>query len=173
MSLYRHKMDMQQILGLLLAKIDNVEANMKSNQEQIQTNRQIDQEKAAADRKTSREYIKEMMNEMKNEIKVVIRGETKHMRDKRTEAHLECQKPTSGDMKICQEKTTCHEAMEGDTKEIELNPGMMQSVAEHQEAPKEDAIVKPVEGRKKRHRGRKQAAGRHGELVTLPRSTVA
>jgi hypothetical protein len=30
---------------------------------------------------------------------------------------------------------------------------MIQSVAEHQVAPKEDAVVKPVKGRKKRHRG--------------------
>jgi hypothetical protein len=35
----------------------------------------------------------------------------------------------------------------------------MQSVEEHLEIPKEDAIVKPVKGRKKRHRDRKPAAG--------------
>jgi hypothetical protein len=40
---------------------------------------------------------------------------------------------------------------------------MMQSVAEHQEVPKEDAIVKPVKGRKKWHRGQKVAAGQRGE----------
>jgi hypothetical protein len=58
MSLYRHKMDTQQILELLLAQIDNVEANMKSNQEQIQANTQIDQETTEADRKASCEDIK-------------------------------------------------------------------------------------------------------------------
>jgi hypothetical protein len=30
-------------------------------------------------------------------------------------------------------------------------------------ALKEDAVVKPVKGQKKRHRGRKPAAGWHGE----------
>jgi hypothetical protein len=46
---------------------------------------------------------------------------------------------------------------------------MMQPVGEHQEVPREEAAVKPVERRKKRHRGRKQAAGRHGEPKELTR----
>jgi hypothetical protein len=46
---------------------------------------------------------------------------------------------------------------------------MMQSVAEHLVALKEDAVVKPVKGRKKRHRGRKPAAGRRGEPKELTR----
>jgi hypothetical protein len=45
----------------------------------------------------------------------------------------------------------------------------MESKAEHQEVPTEDAIVKPVEGRKKRHRGRHLAAGRCGEPKELTR----
>jgi hypothetical protein len=53
----------------------------------------------------------------------------------------------------------CHEAMEADTEKIEPDSGMMQFVAERQVALKEDAIVKPVRGRKKQHRGRKPAAG--------------
>jgi hypothetical protein len=47
---------------------------------------------------------------------------------------------------------------------------MMQSVADHQVALKEDAIVKPVKGRKKRHRGRKPAAGQRVEPKKLTRS---
>jgi hypothetical protein len=46
---------------------------------------------------------------------------------------------------------------------------MMQSVGEHQEVPREEAAVIPVRGRKRRHRGRKQAAGRHGEPKELTR----
>jgi hypothetical protein len=44
---------------------------------------------------------------------------------------------------------------------------MMQSVGEHQEVPREEAAVIPVRGRKRRHRGRKQAAGRCGEPKEL------
>jgi hypothetical protein len=40
-----------------------------------------------------------------------------------------------------------------------LRPQYKKSVVEHQEVPKEDAVVKPVKGRKKRHRGRKLDAG--------------
>jgi hypothetical protein len=46
---------------------------------------------------------------------------------------------------------------------------MMQPVGEHQEVPREDAVVKPVRRRKKRHRGRKQAAGRRVEPKELTR----
>jgi hypothetical protein len=52
----------------------------------------------------------------------------------------------------CQETTAYHEVTKTDTEKIEPDSGMMQFVAEHQEVPKEDAIVKPVEGRKKQHR---------------------
>jgi hypothetical protein len=45
----------------------------------------------------------------------------------------------------------------------------LESESEHREVPNEDAVVKPVRGRKKRQRGRKQAAGQHGELKELIR----
>jgi hypothetical protein len=41
----------------------------------------------------------------------------------------------------------------------ELKPEEMESESEHQEVPMEDAIVKPVKGRKKRYRGWELAAG--------------
>jgi hypothetical protein len=50
--------------------------------------------------------------------------------------HLEYEEPTSLDMKECQETTICHEPIETDTEKIQPDPGMMQSIAEHQEAPK-------------------------------------
>jgi hypothetical protein len=45
----------------------------------------------------------------------------------------------------------------------------LDSESEHREVPNEDAVVKPVRGRKKRHRGRKQAEGRRGEPEELTR----
>jgi hypothetical protein len=41
--------------------------------------------------------------------------------------------------------------------------------AEQREVPDEDAVVKPVKGRKKRHRGKRQAAGRRGKPKELTR----
>jgi hypothetical protein len=43
----------------------------------------------------------------------------------------------------------------------------MESGSEHREVPKEYAVVKPVKGRKKRHKGRRLAAGRRGEPKEL------
>ncbi|PNF31662.1 hypothetical protein B7P43_G15688 [Cryptotermes secundus] len=44
---------------------------------------------------------------------------------------------------------------------------MMHSVGEHQEVPEEDAVVKKVKERKKRHRDRKQTAARRGDPTEL------
>ena len=55
---------------------------------------------------------------------------------------------------------SCHEATEADTGKTEYNPGMMQSVVEHQEVPKGDASVIPVARLGKRRRDRNLAAER-------------
>jgi hypothetical protein len=55
------------------------------------------------------------------------------------------------------------------TTDLKANPEEMKSESEHRKVPKEDAVGKPVKGPKKRHRGRKLAAGRHGEPKELTR----
>jgi hypothetical protein len=72
-------------------------------------------------------------------------------------------------MKACQESTACNKATEADIEKIEPDLEMMQSVGDHQEVPEEGAIEKTVQGRKRRHRGRKQAAGRRAEPKELTR----
>jgi hypothetical protein len=138
-------------------------------------------EKADADRKADRENLKEMIEKMKarqNEMlarmeRMMDTDETDVKLQELTEAvkqtHRECEEPTSADMKACQETTVCHEATEEDIEKIELDSGMMQSVAEHQEIPREDAAVMPVRGLRKQRRGRKQAAGRREEPKELNR----
>jgi hypothetical protein len=49
------------------------------------------------------------------------------------------------------------------TETIEQDPGMMQSAEKHQDVPSEDVAVMPVNGLRKRRRGRKSTAGRRGE----------
>jgi hypothetical protein len=50
---------------------------------------------------------------------------------------------------------------ETDTEKIQLDPRIMQSVAELQEVPKEEAAVMPVGGLRKWRRDRNLAVGRH------------
>jgi hypothetical protein len=52
----------------------------------------------------------------------------------------------------CQEMEACLE--ENELTSVEKKPEM----AQQREVPVEDAVVKPVKGRKRRHRGKKQAA---------------
>jgi hypothetical protein len=72
-------------------------------------------------------------------------AETEAMRDKRMEANRDDRK----------ERTSCHEATE-----TEPDPGMMQSIDEHQEMTKEDAAVMPVGEPRKWRRVRNLAAQR-------------
>jgi hypothetical protein len=51
--------------------------------------------------------------------------------------------------------------------DLKENPEETECESEHWEVPKEDAIVKPVKGRKKWHRDWKQAVGRRGEPKEL------
>jgi hypothetical protein len=53
--------------------------------------------------------------------------------------------------------------------DLEENLEEMQSKAEHQEVHMEDAVVKPVRGWKKQHRGQHLAAGQRGEPKELTR----
>jgi hypothetical protein len=76
-----------------------------------------------------------------------------------TEACLGREKPTSVGMEACQETTPCHEVTVTDLEKTEPKPGMMQSMGEHQEVPKEEAAVMPVGGLKKQRRDRNLAAG--------------
>jgi hypothetical protein len=92
------------------------------------------------------------------------------------EAIVERQKISKGEVAVHSprasrsETAASQEATEANTEKTEPDPGTMQSVAEHQVAPKEDTVVKPVKGWKKRHRGRKPAARRRGEPIELLRS---
>jgi hypothetical protein len=67
------------------------------------------------------------------------------------------------------ERRACQETTEASLERKEPASDKMESEAEHWEAPEKDAIVKPVEGQKKRHKGRKQAAGRRREPKELSR----
>jgi hypothetical protein len=61
--------------------------------------------------------------------------------------------------------------------DLKAYPDEMQSKAEHQEVPKEDAVEKPVRGWNKRHRGQNLAAKCHQKpkeqrkLATTGRTT--
>jgi hypothetical protein len=57
----------------------------------------------------------------------------------------------------------CQEKMEACLECKEPASDKMESEVEHREVPPKNVIVKPIEGWKKRHRGRKQAAGRREE----------
>jgi hypothetical protein len=122
-----------------LARMDKMNAKMADRQEQI---------------------LAEINAKMDETIQS-IRSEVQETSDNRKEwQRVYNQKTAMHSLKDDQnEKTSDKEA----TEKIEKNPGMMQSAEEHQDVHNEDVAVMPVKGLKKRRRGRKSTAGRHGK----------
>jgi hypothetical protein len=153
-AFYCHKMEMQRIIEML-ARMD---ANMKTLQERAEVERKPHRE----EEKSNKEQILAKMEANKHVDWEERKAEKENL--KRMEKIMSrVIQETQSLQKACQETTASHEATEADAEKIEPNPGMMHSISEHEEVPKEDAIVKPVKGRKKRHRGQKLAAGQRGE----------
>jgi hypothetical protein len=79
------------------------------------------------------------------------------------------------EMKDKQKETVvCQEATEANPEKMKSHPGRKEAdsaelefVAMHREAAMEDAVVKPVAGRKKWHKGRHLAVGRRGKPKEL------
>jgi hypothetical protein len=143
-------METQQMMELLSRinasmkkQMQEMMASMKSNQDllarleaRIETNREKDQENL----KEIREEIKSGQAEMRFSV-CVMRSELEETIHHRMKAVLQPIRPELN------ETTACNRATE-----TEPDPRMMQSVEEHQEAPKEDTVVMPVRGPRKRHR---------------------
>jgi hypothetical protein len=170
---------MEKQIGSLLSDRDELKQEIRADQEQMLA-------KMEANTKATQERMDKNLKDLKEDIKfgqVEVRSIVRAFHDKMDacianrrddqeetmscqemmEPRLECEEPISDDIKAC------HEATEANTEKIEPIQGMMQSVAEHQVAPKEDVIVKPVKERKKRHRGRKPATERRGEPKEMTR----
>jgi hypothetical protein len=96
--------------------------------------------------------IEEMMNSNQAEMRFTvcaIRSELKETIQHNIRAVIQ---PIRSEL---DETSTCNKVTEANTEKSEPDRGMMQSIAKHQVVPKEEAIVKPVKGRKKQRRGQK------------------
>jgi hypothetical protein len=95
-----------------------------------------------------------------------IAAETKPDRDME---EMACRETTEAHLVMDEETMACQEMEarldEEEPTSVETKP----EVAQQQEVPKEDTVVQPVKGRKRRLRGKKQAAGRRREPKKLTR----
>jgi hypothetical protein len=176
---------MERQIGSLLSDRDEFKQEIRADREQMLAKMEANTKATQARMDATLKDLKEDIISGEAEVRFIVRAFHEKMdtcvaswRDDREETMpceetmepcLECEEPISVDMKACQGMTAWHEVTETDTEKIEPDPGMMQSVVEHQVAPKDDAIVKLVKGWKKRHRGRKPAAGRRGEPKEMSR----
>jgi hypothetical protein len=132
-------MDTQEMLKLLLAKMTSKEKESKAWQEKMKAEREARIQEREADREQWKAKIDEMFARM----------------DRKANPEMITATQTKTDVKL---------------KELtEPREEMMQSAEERHEVPNEDAVVIPVRGWKRWHRGRKQAAERRGEPKELNR----
>jgi hypothetical protein len=164
---------MQQIIETLAkmqekadANQAKADANLKELKEEIKTN----QMKTEENRKSEQEHKQGMLarmdanqERMNASLREEIQSGEAEMRS--TVSALEKKMDALiADMKGGQkERTACHKEMEANPKKMEPNPEIMQSEAEHQEVPKECAMVKLVRGLSKGHRGWNLAEEHHGQ----------
>jgi hypothetical protein len=119
------------------------------------TDRKADQEKIAANKE---EMLARMKEDRKaNQEELLARMDAYH---KKRMAMFDAYE---------KRMIACLGQTEANKEKTEQDPGMMQSVEEHQDVPSEDVVVRPVKGLKKRCRGRKSTAGRRGEPKELTR----
>jgi hypothetical protein len=134
---------------------DNLQKMTKEIMDANQTKTEHNQEGMDVNLKEMRKEIKFGQAEMKtteNDIQEKMDASLTHRKYNR--------KKRASCKETMEETTAYHEATEVYTGKIKPDPRIIQSVEDPQEVPKEDAIVKPVKGRKKRHRVRKLIAGR-------------
>jgi hypothetical protein len=141
-------MDTQQMMELLLARLDKSKAWQEDMKAKMATKE---------DRKTDKE---EMIQEMRAD-REQRKAEMEQILSKMEERMTTTQAKTEGKLKELTE--TIEES------QTEPREEMMQPAEEHQVVPREDAVAIPVRGLKRRHRGWKDAAGRHGEPKELNR----
>jgi hypothetical protein len=149
---------MQQIIEMLA----EMKADAKANQEDLLTRMEA---KIDASRESDREQmlaeISARMDISLNEMREEIKSGQAEMRSIICTFWSELKDTIQHEMRAAiqsvqselDETTTCREATE-----TEPNPGMMQSIEEHQEIPKGEASKMPVGGPRKRRRVRNPAA---------------
>ncbi|PNF33112.1 hypothetical protein B7P43_G15637 [Cryptotermes secundus] len=146
----------QQMMELLLREI-------RTSQEEMVAKLDADSKSWREELAAERRAIEARMEAIKARMKAMqenrgtshkkMAADTKPKRDMETIACQECQE------------------MEAHLEEEKLTSvdGKPETAEEEEEIPVDDAVVKPVKGWKKRHKGKKQAAGQLGEPKKLTR----
>jgi hypothetical protein len=125
--------------------------------------RKADQERRKADRKSDREELKGKMNASQERMAANLKDLKKDTKSGQAETRsIICAFRSEFD-----ETTACQDATE-----TEAIPGMMHCIEEHQEFPKKDVSVMPVEGPRKRRRVQNLAAERRQKMKERPRDIV-
>jgi hypothetical protein len=163
-------MDTQQMIELLLARLNE---NAKTQREDMLDMKARLDENA----KTGQQRMLAMNEKMETYLAKLDadREESKAWREKMKAEREAWREEMRADReqwkaKMDERMTATQVKSDGKLKELtEPREEMMQPAEEHQQVPREDAVVIPVRGRKRRHRGRKQAAERRGKPKELNR----
>jgi hypothetical protein len=164
----------EQILERLLAGQEHMMAKMMADQnakqEQIKKELMAGQAEMMADQSANLDQVKrEIMDaNVKNNQEMLATMEARIKEDIKAACHS---------MRVWREETlACQQSTEANPETTEAcrdgndrSPEEMESEVERREVPTEEAAVKSSRTMKKRHRGRRMAAGRRGKPMELTR----
>jgi hypothetical protein len=123
-------MDAQQMMEILLSRMDAYTKAMDEMMNELKEDRKIGREEMIARMDANTKATLATL-EMADEIKEVNRARTKVMEDKRMKATVDA----------WQETTACQDAMEANLVEMEPNPGGKEAAGERQETPNEEVAI--------------------------------
>jgi hypothetical protein len=149
------KMETQQIMELLLARMNtSMKKHMPEIKAEMKADRKSDREQMLAEISTRMDANTKEMNAKMDANQVEMRSTVCGIQFELKETiHHEIRAVIQPIRSELDETTGCNEATE-----TEPDPGMMQSIAEHQENPKGEAAVMPVEEPRNRRRVQNLAA---------------
>jgi hypothetical protein len=156
------------------------QAKADASLKEIKENMKAKQAKTDAHREVDREHMQQMMTKIETDLEemmVRMDANQERMNASLREEILSGQAEMRSIVNACiadvkddlRETMSCQVTTEAFLDSKELNPEDMECELGYQEVPAEEAAVKSSGTMKKRHRGRKQAAGRRGEPKELSR----
>jgi hypothetical protein len=154
---------MQQIVQML--------AKLQASQDYNQEKMEAYQEKMAADRKADKEESRGANQELMTRMEAKFDDNQKKVEADKEDLLTKMKEDRKADKEdLLARMDAMFETYKKRimaTKKTEKNPGMTQSIEEHQDVPNEDVTVMPVKGLKKRRRVWKSTAERRGEPKEL------
>jgi hypothetical protein len=112
-------MEMQQMMEILLGKMNETQEDVKTMQEKAAADRKSEREEMKHEIRAGQENLLKMMEEIMNTNQAKTAVKLEEFSEAIEETLVDREKPTSADMNSCQETTACQDAMEANLAKMD------------------------------------------------------